>query len=90
MRSVHWLLKERFLKPEGLADSTVTVLDPAAGTLTFLVEATRVAVEEFISRYGEGGRERKMGSVIYTISYTLFGIKYAELKAVCNGQTDVI
>ncbi|MEO0182899.1 MAG: type ISP restriction/modification enzyme, partial [candidate division WOR-3 bacterium] len=53
VRSLHKILKKNFNKSDGLADSNVTVLDPAAGTLTFLAEATRVAVRE-ISRYGEG------------------------------------
>src|SRR3972149_1891705 len=36
------------------------VLDPAAGTLTFLAEASKLAVEEFASRYGKGGKEREI------------------------------
>ena len=36
-RSIHGLLKEKFGKPEGLATRDVTLLDPAAGTLTFVV-----------------------------------------------------
>jgi len=34
----------------------VTVLDPAAGTLTFLAEASKLAVAEFVEKYGDGGR----------------------------------
>jgi predicted helicase len=55
VRSVHQLLKEKFNKPLGLADDSVTVLDPAAGTLTFITEAFKVAVDEFTQKYGEGG-----------------------------------
>jgi predicted helicase len=33
-------------------------LDPAAGTLTFPAEAAKVAVEEFVGKYGESGKER--------------------------------
>ncbi|RME68207.1 MAG: DNA methyltransferase, partial [Nitrospirae bacterium] len=58
VRSVHRLLKDRFKLQDGLADPGVTVLDPAAGTLTFLAEATRLAIEEFTTRYGEAGMER--------------------------------
>ncbi|MBN2208305.1 MAG: N-6 DNA methylase [Candidatus Coatesbacteria bacterium] len=36
VRSVDHLLKEKFGKPEGLADKRVMVLDPAVGTGTFL------------------------------------------------------
>jgi predicted helicase len=35
----------------------VTLLDPAAGTMTFIAKATQVATEEFVSNYGEGSRE---------------------------------
>lgn len=35
VNSIHYLLKEYFDKPNGFADDTVTVLDPASGTGTF-------------------------------------------------------
>ncbi|MCD6336224.1 MAG: N-6 DNA methylase, partial [Candidatus Latescibacteria bacterium] len=57
VRSLHQLLKERFDKTDGFASTSVTVLDPAAGTLTFLAQAAQLAVEEFVSKYGEGGKE---------------------------------
>ncbi|MDI6809065.1 MAG: N-6 DNA methylase [Candidatus Eisenbacteria bacterium] len=56
VRSLHSILKEQFKRPDGFASNTVTVLDPAAGTLTFLAEAAKLAVDEFVSKYGEGGR----------------------------------
>jgi len=34
-------------------------LDPAAGTLTFLAETSKLAVEEFIYKYGDGAKEKK-------------------------------
>jgi len=55
VRFLHTILKEHFNKEDGFASESVTVLDPAAGTLTFLVEAAKLAVEEFVSKYGEGG-----------------------------------
>jgi predicted helicase len=58
VRSLHGILKEQFKRPDGLASNTVTVLDPAAGTLTFLAESAKLAVDEFISKYGEGGKEK--------------------------------
>jgi predicted helicase len=58
VRSLHAILKERFDRNDGFANESVTVLDPAAGTLTFLAEASKIAVEEFTGKYGEGGRER--------------------------------
>jgi predicted helicase len=57
VRSLHTILKEQFGRSNGIADKSVTVLDPAAGTLTFLAEAAKLAVEEFVSKYGEGGKE---------------------------------
>lgn len=57
VRSLHSILKEQFKRSDGLASNTVTVLDPAAGTLTFLAESAKLAVDEFVSKYGEGGKE---------------------------------
>ncbi|MGO9014030.1 MAG: type ISP restriction/modification enzyme [Dissulfurispiraceae bacterium] len=57
VRSLHIILQEQFNKPDGFADKNVTVLDPAAGTLTFLAETAKLAVDEFVSKYGEGGRK---------------------------------
>ena len=57
VRSLHHILKEHFDKKDGFASHSVTVLDPAAGTLTFLAEAAKLAVEEFTSKYGEGKRK---------------------------------
>jgi len=56
VRSLHAILKERFGETDGLADASVTVLDPAGGTLTFLAEAAKLAVEEFTSKYGSGAK----------------------------------
>jgi hypothetical protein len=44
-------------KKEGFADGSVTVLDPASGTLTFMAEAAKLAVDEYVSKYGEGGKK---------------------------------
>lgn len=46
VKSIHKLLKEKFGKPEGLATSDVTLLDPAAGTLTFFVQAIKQVQNE--------------------------------------------
>jgi hypothetical protein len=54
VRSVHRLLQTRLGRRDGLADPTVTLLDPAAGTLTFVVEAIRCAVREVRSTAGGG------------------------------------
>lgn len=57
VRSLHYILKEKFNRSDGFATESVTVLDPAAGTLTFPAEAAKLAVDEYINKYGEGGRE---------------------------------
>jgi len=57
VRSIHQILKDEFDKPDGLANNGVTVLDPAAGTLTFMAEAAKCAVEEFVTKHGEGAKE---------------------------------
>ncbi|MBW2037903.1 MAG: N-6 DNA methylase, partial [Deltaproteobacteria bacterium] len=54
-RSIHHLLKEKFGKEDGFATSSVTVLDPAAGTLTFPAQAIQLAVNEYKEKYGGGG-----------------------------------
>jgi len=45
-RSINILLKEKFNKPLGFADETVTILDPASGTLTFPAKAIEIAKNE--------------------------------------------
>lgn len=54
VRSVHHLLAARLGRPQGLANPEVTLLDPAAGTLTFLVEAIRCAVATARAETGGG------------------------------------
>jgi len=55
VRSLNVILKHVFHKDDGFATDSVTVLDPAAGTLTFPAEAAKLAVNEFSARYGTGG-----------------------------------
>ena len=52
--SIHRLLKERFGKPEGFATRDVTLLDPAAGTLTFVVQAIKQVQKELEERTKAG------------------------------------
>lgn len=58
VRSLNIILKEKFGRDDGFATQSVTVLDPAGGTLTFLAEAAKLAVEEFVSKYGDGSRRK--------------------------------
>ncbi len=58
VRSLDIILKETFDRQDGFATHSVTVLDPAGGTLTFLAEATKLAVRQFVAKYGEGAKAR--------------------------------
>ena len=71
VKSVHHLLKSHFGLRDGLADPAVTVLDPAAGTLTFPAEAIRLAVEEFVEKYGEGGKREFIRNQVLKNFYAL-------------------
>lgn len=57
VRSLDAILKQKFGLENGLANENVTILDPAAGTLTFLVEAVKEATKEIVSKFGEGIRK---------------------------------
>jgi hypothetical protein len=57
VRAVHHLLQTRFGMSDGLADARVTLLDLAAGTLTFPAEAIRLAFQVFTDNYGKGAKE---------------------------------
>lgn len=54
VRSIDYLLKARFNKPQGLADPSVLVLDPAVGTATFLYTVVK-RVQESLVEQGQGG-----------------------------------
>ncbi len=56
VRSLHGILKTDFDMRDGLASDGVTLLDPAAGTMTFIARAAELAVTEFETKYGKGGR----------------------------------
>ncbi|MCK5012199.1 MAG: N-6 DNA methylase [Candidatus Omnitrophica bacterium] len=44
--SLNFILKKRFNKTSGFANSSVTVLDPASGTMTFISKAIEIAKDE--------------------------------------------
>ena len=56
VRSLHGMLKTTFGLRDGLASEGVTLLDPAAGTMTFVAQAAQEAVAEFEAKYGSGGK----------------------------------
>ncbi len=57
VRSLNIVLREYFGKTDGFATKSVTVLDPAAGTLTFIAQAAAIAINEFCTAYGSGGKK---------------------------------
>ena len=57
VRSLHHFLKAEFDKSDGLASEGVTLLDPAAGTMTFVARAAQQSVSEFETKYGAGGNK---------------------------------
>ena len=71
VRSLHGLLKTEFDKRDGLASDGVTLLDPAAGTMTFVAQAAQQAVNEFEAKYGSGGRTDFIRSHILKNFYAL-------------------
>ena len=71
VRSLHSLLKTEFEKHDGLASDGVTLLDPAAGTMTFVAQAARQAVTEFENNYGSGGRTDFIRSHVLKNFYAL-------------------
>ncbi len=60
VRSVHKILKEDFTKSDGLADKTVILLDPAAGTLTF----PTIAVHQIIEELRQNGKEGLFNALV--------------------------
>lgn len=56
VRSLDIILKEEFGRKDGFATQSVTVLDPAGGTLTFLADAAKLAVSEY--KYGGGSKAK--------------------------------
>jgi len=58
VNSLNEILKDKVDIEGGLSDRRVTVLDPAAGTLSFITEAVQCAIKEFTEKYGEGNKQR--------------------------------
>ena len=58
VKSVNEILKDKMGISSGLADDRVTVLDPAAGTLSFITESVKLAIEEYTSRFGSGAKNK--------------------------------
>ena len=71
VKSTHSILKSQFNLKDGLADSAVTLLDPAAGTLTFPAEAIQLAVQEYTSKYGSGSIKQMIKNHVLPHFYAL-------------------
>ncbi len=71
VKSIHCILKSHFELKDGLADSAVTLLDPAAGTLTFPAEAIKLAVQEYTDKYGSGSIKNMIKNHILPHFYAL-------------------
>ncbi len=71
VRSIHSLLKTHFGKTDGLASEDVTILDPAAGTLTFPAEAIKLAIDESESKYGTGNTHKLIKEQILPHFYAI-------------------
>jgi predicted helicase len=53
VRSVEWLLQTRFNRPQGLADESTFILDPAVGTATFLYFVLALIFSKFSRQRGQ-------------------------------------
>ncbi|MDP2172920.1 MAG: type ISP restriction/modification enzyme, partial [Candidatus Cloacimonadaceae bacterium] len=71
VKSIHSILKSHFNLKDGLADRAVTLLDPAAGTLTFPAEAIKLAVQEYRGKYGSGSIKQMIKNHILPHFYAL-------------------
>jgi hypothetical protein len=58
VNSLNEILKDKINIEGGLSDRRVTVLDPAAGTLSFITETVQCAIKEFTEKYGEGNKQK--------------------------------
>ncbi len=86
VRSIDWLLREKFDRPLGLADPEVYILDPACGTGTFLFEVIKTIHRTEVAAGREGGwnsyvREnllkRLFGFELLMAPYTIAHMKLA-------------
>jgi predicted helicase len=86
VRGVDWLLKEKLGKPDGLADKDALILDPAAGTATFLRRVVE-CIHQRVIKQGNAGlwpqyvRERLLprlfGFELMMAPYTVAHLKLA-------------
>jgi len=68
------LIKTKLSKPDGLADAEVTILDPATGTGTYLLQTLQTGVDSTSRRYGKGARQ----SIAGQMAKNLYGFELLE------------
>ena len=94
VRSVDELLKTRFGKPWGLADSSVKVLDPATGTGTFLYFVIQQIHDEVVETRQQAGQWPQVSKELlgrlfgfellmapYVVAHLKLGMQFKELGA---------
>jgi len=99
VRSIDYLLKEKFDKPLGLADEDVYILDPACGTGTFLYFVIDQIYHNVCAHLGQGAwksyvQERLLGRVFgfellmapYTIAHMKLSIQLRDLGYDFSGE----
>jgi len=69
VKSLNQVLIKDFNKFGGFSNPSVTVLDPAAGTLTFLAQTTKFAINDFVHNFGNGGKNNFIRDHILTNYY---------------------
>jgi hypothetical protein len=101
VRSVDGLLKTRFGKQWGLADASVKVLDPAAGTGTFLYYVIQQIHEEVVTKRKQAGQWPQMSREMlarifgfelliapYVVSHLKLGLLLKTLGAPLEGRDE--
>ncbi|TLM99555.1 N-6 DNA methylase, partial [bacterium] len=101
VRSVDELLKTRFGKPWGLADSSVKVLDPATGTGTFLYFVIQQIHEEVVNTRKQAGQWPQVSKELlgrlfgfellmapYVVAHLKLGLQLKELGAPLEGKSE--
>ncbi|MCI0553674.1 MAG: N-6 DNA methylase, partial [Anaerolineae bacterium] len=101
VNAVDYLLKTRFNRPWGLADSSVKVLDPATGTGTFLFYVILKIYEEVVTRRKQAGQWKQKSKELlsrvfgfelliapYVVSHLKLALLLKELGAPLEGRDE--
>jgi predicted helicase len=82
VRSVDYLLKEKFKRPKGLADENTLILDPATGTATFLYFVIEQIHQKFAKQKGawDGYVEKNLLNRVFGFELLIAPYAIAHLK----------